>query len=110
MAIVLKRFETPATDSTVSEHAGPEIPLENLLCHPPAKHPNDWWKKLKIAKDFDDTENANHAVKVFEAQIINETLHDHVGWALAIGDEQFQIVVPQDGLVPIDGVNGHLGS
>lgn len=36
-------------------------------------------EKLKIAKDFDDTENANHAVKVFEAQIINETLHDHVG-------------------------------
>ncbi len=56
------------------------------------------------------TENADHAVKVFETEIVDEALHNHVGRALAVSHQEFEIVVPQDSSVSIDGIHCHLSS
>lgn len=57
----------------------------------------------------DHTENADHSVKMFEAQVVDETLHYHVSRTPSIGDEQLECVISEDGTVPIDGVDSHLG-
>lgn len=56
------------------------------------------------------TENANHSIEMFETQIVDETLHDHVGGASTVSYQQLELVVPEDGRIAVDGIDGHLSS